>query len=116
MLSWMGATHVKEVVEAAGFQVAEVVPREQGRAEPTPVDVSVRRQENSSSRSNETPQRKQTFELPGRPELEAFFNEHVVDIIQNRERYKALGIDFHDSVRLKQVKGAQGAGTNHRDK
>jgi SpoVK/Ycf46/Vps4 family AAA+-type ATPase len=80
--------------------VAEVVPRERDRAEPTPVDVSVRRQENSSSRSNETPQRKQTFELPGRPELEAFFNEHVVDIIQNRERYKALGIDFPSAIVL----------------
>lgn len=100
MLSWMGATHVKEVVEAAGFQVAEVAPRERDRAESTPIDVSSRNQENSSARSKETPQRKQTFELPGRPELEAFFNEHVVDIIQNRERYKALGIDFPSAIVL----------------
>lgn len=100
MLSWMGATHVKEVIEAAGFQVAEVVPRERGRAEPTPVDVSNRKQEKSPAGSMETPERKQTFELPGRPELEAFFNEHVVDIIQNRERYKALGIDFPSAIVL----------------
>jgi cell division protease FtsH len=34
------------------------------------------------------------FELAGRPELEAFFNEHIIDIVRNVERYKALGIDF----------------------
>lgn len=34
------------------------------------------------------------FELPGRPRLAAFFNEHVVDVVQNRERYTALGIGF----------------------
>jgi len=32
------------------------------------------------------------FTLPGRPALEAFFNDHVVDVVQNLERYKALGI------------------------
>jgi hypothetical protein len=26
------------------------------------------------------------FTLPGRPALEAFFNDHVVDIVQNLER------------------------------
>src|SRR3546814_4702303 len=34
------------------------------------------------------------FSLPGRPNLEAFFNEHVIDLIRNEERYKALGITF----------------------
>ena len=32
------------------------------------------------------------FTLPGRPALEIFFNDHVVDVAQNRERYQALGI------------------------
>jgi cell division protease FtsH len=32
------------------------------------------------------------FTLPGRPALEVFFNEHVVDVVQNHERYQALGI------------------------
>ena len=40
------------------------------------------------------------FSLPGRPELENFFNEHVVDIINNKERYKALGIGFPSAVIL----------------
>jgi hypothetical protein len=32
------------------------------------------------------------FTLPGRAALEAFFNDHVVDVVQNHERYRALGI------------------------
>lgn len=40
------------------------------------------------------------FRLPGRPLLEAFFNEHVIDLIRNEERYKALGITFPGAVLL----------------
>lgn len=40
------------------------------------------------------------FSLPGRPELEIFFNEHIIDIINNKERYKALGIGFPSAVIL----------------
>lgn len=40
------------------------------------------------------------FCLPGRPELENFFNEHIIDIITNQARYKALGIDSPSSIIL----------------
>jgi SpoVK/Ycf46/Vps4 family AAA+-type ATPase len=38
--------------------------------------------------------------LSGRPELEDFINEHIVDIIENKARYKALGIGFPSAVIL----------------
>ena len=40
----------------------------------------------------------EAFELPGRPELEGFFNEHIIDIVNNQERYKALGIDHPSAI------------------
>jgi len=40
------------------------------------------------------------FSLPGRPILQAFFNEHIIDLIRNEERYKALGITFPGAVLL----------------
>ena len=40
------------------------------------------------------------FKLPGRPFLEEFFNEHVIDIIYNPERYQAVGIEFPSAVIL----------------
>ncbi len=43
---------------------------------------------------------KKSFELSGRPELEKFFREHVIDIVENEERYKALGVDFPSAILL----------------
>lgn len=43
---------------------------------------------------------KKSFCLAGRPELETFFKDHVIDIIENVERYKKLGIEFPSAVIL----------------
>ena len=40
------------------------------------------------------------FQLSGRPLLEAFINEHVIDIIENTERYRTLGIEFPTAIIL----------------
>lgn len=40
------------------------------------------------------------FSLPGRPEIEKFFNEHIINILKEPERYKKLGIDFPSSIIL----------------
>lgn len=50
---------------------------------------------------------KKSFRLTGRPELEAFFRDHIIDIIENRERYQKLGIEFPSAVVLH---GAPGCG------
>lgn len=34
------------------------------------------------------------FHLIGRPELETFFNEHIIDIIRHEEEYRRMGINF----------------------
>ena len=47
-----------------------------------------------------TDDKSENFILPGRPELEKFFNEHIVDILREPERYARLGIDFPSSVIL----------------
>ena len=44
--------------------------------------------------------KKKPFQLNGRPELEAFFCDHIIDIIEDRERYKKLGIDFPSAIIL----------------
>ena len=43
---------------------------------------------------------KERFTLAGRPELEKFFNEHIINILNEPERYSRLGIDFPSSVIL----------------
>jgi hypothetical protein len=40
------------------------------------------------------------FRLVGRPELEQFFSEHVIDIARHEARYKALGVSFPGAIAL----------------
>lgn len=93
-VSWLGVGHLKEVVEAGGFEVAEVladgIPAARAGAAHHP-----RNDASPDERSVSTP-----FRLPGRPELEKFINEHVVDVLLHRERYKALGIGFPAAIVL----------------
>lgn len=99
-LSWLGAAHLKDIVEAAGFEVNEVIPAERRR---TPTPKQDESTEQLSSTHKATPDKQpglKTFELPGRLEIASFINEHIVDIIQNRDRYKALGIEFPSAVVL----------------
>lgn len=100
MLSWMGASNLKEVVESAGFEVTEVVPTEHRRTSATQQLASRENEPKATPSIAGVQDGKRIFLLPGRPELEAFFNEHIVDIVQNRERYKALGIDFPSAIVL----------------
>ena len=99
-MSWLGASHLKDVIQAAGFEVTEVVPADSARVSASqPANVPTEFTDRKTSEiDNETV--KKVFELAGRPDLAAFFNEHIVDIVQHRDRYKALGIDFPSAVVL----------------
>jgi Cdc6-like AAA superfamily ATPase len=93
-VSWLGVDHLKDVVEAAGFAVDEVLATDRtlsdtGEALRASVDTA------SPSKGMAEP-----FSLPGRPELERFINEHIVDVLRDRARYKALGIGFPSAVIL----------------
>ena len=98
-MSWLGESHLRDVVQAAGFEVAEIIP-----LEPKPAAPAEKSQAASTDKVEEDkhvalePQK--VFELAGRPELATFFNEHIVDIILHRERYKAFGIEFPSAVIL----------------
>lgn len=99
-MSWLGASHLKDVVQAAGFEVAEVIPLDRKSPTPSekieaaPIDVTVEEVNKALFAGSKV------FELAGRPELAAFFNEHIIDILLNRDRYKTFGIDFPSAVIL----------------
>lgn len=99
-MSWLGARHLKDVVQAAGFEVAEVMPAEPARAAPAAKEASQPDTKEPRKGQPTAHDAAGVFELAGRPELTAFFNEHVIDIVQHRDRYKALGIDFPSAIVL----------------
>lgn len=104
MLSWLGASHLREVVQTAGFAVSEVMPQDIGNTESTQgsenVEPKQRTNQTALTVDDSTAVERKPFELAGRPALEKFFNEHVVDIIRHKERYAALGVGFPSAIVL----------------
>ena len=105
LLGWMGKQDVADLVETAGFSVlrdssvARTRQKPEGLgAESAGVKLATSRQASDKERGVAIPSRQ--FRLSGRPLLERFFNEHVIDIIENAERYKALGIGFPTGIVL----------------
>ena len=97
--SWLPQHDLKEVVEAAGFPVTGVVIPNKRPA------VSVATGDDIVGSVTELPapestQADQPFHLAGRPELTAFFNEHIVDVVRHPDRYQAFGIGFPGAVIL----------------
>lgn len=88
MLGWMEVDQLGEVVETAGFHVDEIVRELPPRSTTRTLQVDSDDSRSMVRRSSEK------FRLPGRPQLESFINEHIVDIVLNRTRYETLGIGF----------------------
>lgn len=98
-MSWLSAGHLKDVVQAAGFEVAEIIPHEHKSETPSEKTETVPVADKVEAKRT-APEPNKLFDLAGRPELAAFCNEHIIDIILHRDRYKALGIEFPSAVIL----------------
>lgn len=92
LVSWLGEQHLREVVQRAGFAVPTTSGRTRGSEKTADAKTSAGEEPKESV--------PETFTLAGRPELESFLIEHVIDIIENKERYKALGIEFPSAIIL----------------
>lgn len=106
LTGWMRAADIRAVLDAAGL--AETAPR------PAPALTRRRTQEvepdaaagsgvaGRPSRLDTTPAGAQRgpFRLPGRPALERFFSEHIIDVVADPERYARFGIGFPGAVVL----------------
>lgn len=105
LLGWMGKKDVAELVAEAGFSVPlNIVGSRQIASPPDRPNESKCAKVDASQPSSEEGERgespRRQFCLPGRPSLEAFFAEHVIDIIEYPQRYKKLGIEFPTSFVL----------------
>lgn len=105
LLGWLGRQDVADLVDAAGFgaprdsDVARTRQEPQG-SDPQAERTNVATSQPSSEHGSRVVVPSRRFHLSGRPVLEAFFNEHVIDIIEDAERYRALGIDFPTAIVL----------------
>lgn len=81
LLSWMSVDQLADVIRAAGLEPtgAMLIPRAEAEAAEFARTAAAKASDGR-------------LRLPGRTALEDFFNDHVVDIVQNRSHYTALGI------------------------
>ena len=83
LIPWLNNSDIIDIITRAGLPINQTS------------------QDNIDENSNvDSDKKSSTFSLPGRENLESFFNEHVVDIIVNADRYEALGINFPSATIL----------------
>lgn len=106
LTGWMPVGDLAEIVKAAGFSVPADVglltkrkPASQAKSD-AKATIAKEAAEPEQTQVPEEPAAAKVFKLPGRPQLEEFFNEHIIDIIFNVEKYQAMGIDFPSAVVL----------------
>lgn len=100
------AADLADVVKAAGFEVPPganmLTKRLPSGEDEHSVGAASCLVKPDSAEKRRTKERApgEMFKLPGRTELEAFFNEHVVDIVFRAEQYQKMGIGFPSAVVL----------------
>jgi hypothetical protein len=108
LTGWMPVDDLCEIIEAAGFSIpadagllAKRKPASQVQSgEKSASTAKIACGEIQKPQMREEPAEAKAFRLPGRPQLEEFFNEHIIDIIFNSEKYKAWGIEFPSAIVL----------------
>lgn len=81
LLSWLSPDGLADVVRASGLTPVGIVPLASAQLEVSPDGFRPL-----------GPVTEGRFKLPGRMGLEEFFNDHVIDVVHNREHYETLGI------------------------
>jgi len=106
LTGWMPVGDLLEIVKTAGFYIPagaglltkrKPASRSETGEKTAIADAAVEREEPQTPPGKGEPK---MFKLPGRPQLEKFFNEHVIDIIFNAEKYQAMGIEFPSAIVL----------------
>lgn len=93
MMGWMGPDGLQRVIVAGGLQV-----------QIEEIGISSAHDARSGTpalgQANAGLAQGVPFVLAGRPKLEDFFNEHIIDIVAYPQRYAAMGIGFPAAVVL----------------
>ncbi|MBU5612874.1 ATP-binding protein [Geomonas azotofigens] len=106
LTGWMPVGDLAEIIKTAGFNVpadADSLAKRKPASQPmtgSKASISEAAGKNDQLESPEKSAEAKVFKLPGRPQLEEFFNEHVIDIIFNAQKYQALGVDFPSAIVL----------------
>ena len=90
-MSWMPVAALNKSFELAGFEISETEDEETEKNEVISNDLQPVDSENVTIPTIITTDK---FTLVGRPDLEQFFNDNIIDIVLNQQQYKRMGISF----------------------
>lgn len=85
-MTWLRPEDIAHSAQLAGFKDLSIDNAD------VKSDTDTKENINKSLRDSEI--KSERFTLLGRPELEKFFNENIIDIVLHSEEYKRMGIDF----------------------
>lgn len=86
IMSWLPQNYLYRSATLAGFSVPEEIEEEKGDALSKDTELIDERPDTIPSGER--------FVLVGRPDLEQFFNDNIIDIVLHQEQYKRMGISF----------------------
>jgi len=90
IMSWLPQRSLRKSAQLAGFDISEIIEA------PETDNIVVRSVEENkiSTITAVDTELKDAFRLIGRPELEQFLNDNIIDIVLHQEQYKRMGIAF----------------------
>jgi cell division protease FtsH len=102
LVGWLPKKDLAEVISKAGLPVSSgagvLVKSDPEDKQGLDIhEVSKKKTDRQSETQNSE---RKGFSLPGRPCLEAFFLEHIIDIIEKPDVYRKMGINFPSAVVL----------------
>ena len=106
LMSWISPEQLSKSFELAGFE-----PKVDLSEEESTENTSTEKQTDTDIKNKiEAVEISGVFTLIGRPELEQFFNDNIIDIVLHQEQYKRMGISFPGATILH---GAPGCGKTY---
>lgn len=106
IMSWIPPIVLCRSFRLAGFDVSIPLTNDNNSTEL----IEVNNDEEITDKPVVLPTIDSSFRLIGRPDLEAFFNDNIIDIVLNQEKYKRMGISFPGATILH---GAPGCGKTY---
>ena len=105
LVGWLPKEDLAEVIDKAGLPVSAgagvLVNRNLDEKQKKDIDKRPKEKVIEAKDSTITQNiDKKGFSLPGRPYLEEFFLEHIIDIIEKPNIYRAMGINFPSAIVL----------------
>ena len=93
LMSWLPKEEIRRSARLAGFTLPEE-PEETDDAGPVNTDIEQTAETGENIVAEGNGQTEGAFRLVGRPALEQFFNDNIIDIVLHQEQYKRMGIAF----------------------